>query len=106
MKYLKQKTAESEKTYKDYKNLFNKKMLIKKQKDSFYVKKLSKLQVNTKIMKEIAGTIKTCPKALKINKKLLYSRNKLRMNSTLSLRMYVLPLLKLFCQSQQVLQNI
>ena len=28
MKYLKQKTTESEKTYKDYKNLFNK--LIKK----------------------------------------------------------------------------
>ena len=73
MKYLKQKTAESEKTYKDYKNLFNKKMLIKKQKDSFYVKKLSKRQVNTKIMKEIAGTINTCPKALKIGKKLLYS---------------------------------
>ena len=60
MKYLKQKTTESEKTYKDYKNLFNKKMLIKKQKD-FYVKKLSKRQVNIKrswqIMKEITGTI-------------------------------------------------
>ena len=61
MKYLKQKTTESEKTYKDYKNLFNKKMLIKKQKDSFYVKTLSKRQVNIKrswqIMKEIIGTI-------------------------------------------------
>lgn len=33
-KYLKQKTTESKKTYKDYKNLFNK--LTKKGKSSFY----------------------------------------------------------------------
>ena len=38
VKYLKQKTTESEKTYKDYKNLFNK--LIKKAKNNFYIKKV------------------------------------------------------------------
>ena len=38
VKYLKQKTTESEKTYKNYKNLFNK--LIKKAKNNFYTKKL------------------------------------------------------------------
>ena len=46
VKYLKQKTTESEKTYKDYKNLFNK--LIKKATNNFYIKKLSKCQGNTK----------------------------------------------------------
>ena len=76
MKYLKRKTTES---YKDYKNIFNK--LIKKSKNNFYIKKLSKCQGNTKrtsqIVKEITGKTKpkynTFPKALKINKKLLHS---------------------------------
>ena len=45
VKYLKQKTAESEKTYKDYKNIFNK--LIKKAKSVFYIKMLLKCQGNT-----------------------------------------------------------
>ena len=34
VEYLKQKTTESENTYKDYRNLFNK--LIKKAKNTFY----------------------------------------------------------------------
>ena len=46
VKYLKEKMKESEKTYKDYKNLFHK--LIKKAKNNFYIKKLSKCQGNTK----------------------------------------------------------
>ena len=46
VKYLKQKTTESEKTYKHYKNLFNK--LVKKAKNNFYIKNLSKCQGNTK----------------------------------------------------------
>ena len=57
MKYLKKKTTESEKTYKDFKNLFN--TLIKKSKKQFSIKKLSKCQRNTKrswqTMKEIIG---------------------------------------------------
>ena len=60
MKYLKQKMTESEKTCKDYKNLFNK--LIKKIKKNFYIKKLSKCQGNTKrswqIMKQMNSNIK------------------------------------------------
>ena len=83
VKYLKQKTTESEKIYKDYKNLFNN--LIKKAKNNFYIKKLSKCQGNTRrswqIMKEITGKIKqknnTYPKALKINKKSLHSVEKI-----------------------------
>ena len=75
VKYLKQKTTESEKTYKDYKNLFHK--LIKKAKNNSYIKRLPKCQGNTKrswqIMKEITGKIKqksnTFPKARTINKK-------------------------------------
>ena len=42
MKYLKEKTTESGKTYKDYKNLFSK--LTKKAKHNFYIKFLSKCQ--------------------------------------------------------------
>ena len=79
MKYLKQKMTESEKTYKDYKNLFNK--LVQEAKNNFYIKKLSKCQGNTKrswqIMKEITDEIKqknnTLPKAVKINKKSLHT---------------------------------
>ena len=80
VKYLKQKTAESEKTYKDYKNLFNQ-LIKKKQTKNFYMKKKSKCRGNTKrswqVMKEITGKVKqknnTFPKALKINKKPLHS---------------------------------
>ena len=79
VKYLKQKTTVSEKTYKYYKNLFNK--LIKEAKNNFYIKKISKCQGNTKrswqIMNEITGKIKqnnnTFSKALKINKRSLNS---------------------------------
>ena len=57
VKYLKQKTTESEETYKDYKSLFNK--LIKRAKDNFYIKILSKCQRNSRrswqIIKEITG---------------------------------------------------
>ena len=40
VKYLKQKTTESSKTYKNYKNLFNN--LLKEAKNNIYIKKLSK----------------------------------------------------------------
>ena len=46
VEYLKQKTTESENTYKDYRNLFKK--LIKKAKNNFYIKELSKCQGNTR----------------------------------------------------------
>ena len=76
---LNRKRLSLKKTYKDYKNLFNK--LIKKAKNNFYIKKLSKYQRNTKrswqIKKEITGKMKqknnTFPKALRINKKSLHS---------------------------------
>ena len=60
MKYLKQKTTEFEKTYKDYKNLIKK--LMKKAQNNFRIKNLSKCQENTKrswqIMKETTGKTK------------------------------------------------
>ena len=40
VKHLKQKTTESSKTYKNYKNLFNN--LLKEAKNNIYIKKLSK----------------------------------------------------------------
>ena len=75
VKYLKLKTIESEKTYKVYKNLFNK-LIKKKTKKNFYIKHLSKCQGNTKRSWQIT-----------MAKSQYILRDKPRMNSTLSLRM-------------------
>ena len=81
IKFLKNKTIESEKTYKNYKNMFEK--VKKKAKQTYYSKLLRKYQFDSKktwqIMKEINGKLKqkaiNLPKILKIGSNTLSNKN-------------------------------
>ena len=81
IKFLKQKTIESENEYKSYKNMFEK--LKKKSKQLYYLKLLHKYQCNSKktwqIMKELTGKLKQksniLPKILKLETKTIYKEN-------------------------------
>jgi hypothetical protein len=77
--YLKNKTPENYKLYKDYQTIFEK--LRNKAKKNYYTNLIKKHQHNMKkswqIMKEITGKLKpksnSLPKTIKINGKLLYN---------------------------------
>ena len=79
IKFLKQKTPESETDYKNYKNLFEK--LKRKSKQLYYSSLLNKYQNNSKktwqIMKEITGKLKNkwnnFPKMLKTDRRIIYN---------------------------------
>ena len=83
IRYIKLKTNDAEKSYKDYKSLFEK--FKKKAKNNYYISLLSQHQGNSKrtwqIMKEITGKVKTngnsLPKMLKTENGDLYNKKEI-----------------------------